>query len=56
MFLSFIHMSSQSIIPHSHEYGLRSTDENPQIGDMVEVYLRQTRKGRKGRPVTKSRN
>ena len=39
-----------------YEYGLRSTDENPRVGDMVEVYLRQTRKEPKGRPVTKSIN
>ena len=39
-----------------YEYGLRSTDESPRVGDMVEVYLRQTRKGPKGRPVTKSIN
>ena len=39
-----------------YEYGLRSTDENPRVGDMVEVYLSQTRKGPKGRPVTKSIN
>ena len=54
MFLSFIHMSSQSIIPHSHEYGLRSTEENPGIlMNIVEVYLRPTKRGRRDRPVTK---
>ena len=31
---SSIAESSQSIIPHSHEYGLRSTDENPEIDDI----------------------
>ena len=45
--------SSQSIIPHSLEHGLGSTDENPRIGGEVEVYLRQTGKGRKRCPVTK---
>ena len=34
---SSIAESSQGIIPHSHEYGLRSTDENPEIDDVVEV-------------------
>ena len=42
--------SSQSIIPHSQEYGLRSTDEDPGIDYIIEIYLRQTRRGR---PVTK---
>ena len=46
--------SSQTIISHSHEYGLRSTVENPRIGDLAEVYLRQTGRGRKRRPVTKN--
>ena len=50
---SSIAESSQSIIPHSIEYGLRSTDPNPQIGDLVVVYLRHTGKGRKRRSVTK---
>ena len=50
---SSIAASSQSIIPHSQEYGLRSTDENPGIDDIVEVYLRPTRRSRRGRPVTK---
>ena len=45
---------SQSLIPHSLEYGLGSTDQNPQIGDLVVVYLRHTGKGRKRRQVTKS--
>ena len=47
---SSIAESSQSIIPHSQEYGLRSTDEDPGIDDIIEIYLRQTRRGR---PVTK---
>ena len=51
---SSIAESSQSIIPHSLEYGLGSTDQNPQIGDLVVVYLRHTGKGRKRRQVTKS--
>ena len=38
---SSIAESSQSIIPHSHDYGLRSTDEDPQIDDIVDVYLRK---------------
>ena len=38
---SSIAESSQSIIPHSQEYGLRSTDENHGIDDVVEVYLHQ---------------
>ena len=50
---SSIAESSQSIIPHSLEYGLRSTDENPRIGDLVEVFIRHTGKGRKRRSVTK---
>ena len=50
---SSIAESLQSIIPHSHEYGPRSTDENPEIDDIVDVYLRPTRRGRRGRPVTK---
>ena len=33
-------IAEQSIILHSHEYGPRTTEENPRIGDMVEVYLR----------------
>ena len=45
--------SSQSIIPHSQEYGLRLTEENPRIDDIVEVYLRPTRRGQRGRPVAK---
>ena len=45
--------SSQSIIPHSLQYGLRSTDENPQIGDEVEIFIRHTGKGRIRRSVTK---
>ena len=50
---SSIAESSQSIIPHSQEYGLRSTDEDPGIDDIIEIYLRPTRRGRRGRPVTK---
>ena len=46
--------SLQSIIPHSLECGLGSTDQNLQIEDLVVDYLRQTGKGRKRRPVTKS--
>ena len=49
---SSIAKSSQSIIPHSNKYGLRSTDENPEIDDIV-VYLRPTRRSRRGRRVTK---
>ena len=45
--------SSQSIIPHSVDSGSRTTGENPEIDDIVEVYLRQTRRGRRGRPVTR---
>ena len=45
--------SSQSIISHSHEYGPSTTEENPRIGDMVEVYLRPTGRGRRSRPLTK---
>ena len=51
---SSIAESWQSLIPHSLEYGLGSTDQNPQIGDLVGVYLRYTGKGRKRRQVTKS--
>ena len=32
--LNIIAESSQSIIPHSQEYGLRSTEENPGIDDI----------------------
>ena len=45
--------TSQSIIPHSQEHGLRPPEENLGIGDIVEVHLRQTKRGRKGRPVTR---
>ena len=45
--------SSQGLISSSDEYGFRSLGEFPEIGDIVEVHLRQTRKGRRGRPVTK---
>eukprot|EP00944_MAST-04C_sp_MAST-4C-sp1_P014491 g14491.t1 len=45
--------SSQSIIPRPQEHRLRPTEENPGIGDTVEVHLRQTKRGRKGRPVTR---
>ena len=31
--------SSQSIIPHSEEQGLRSTEVNPKKGDEVEVHM-----------------
>ena len=40
---SSIAESSQSIIPHSLEHGLRSTDPNPQIGDLVVVHMRRSR-------------
>ena len=45
--------SSQGLISSSDEYGSRSLGEFPEIGDIVEAHLRQTRKGRRGRPVTK---
>ena len=51
---SSIAASSQSIIPHSQEYGLRSTDLNPRKGDLVVVHLRRIGRGRKRRSVTKS--
>ena len=44
---------SQDQTSSSVEYGFRSLSEFPEIGDIVEVYLRQTRKGRRGRSVTK---
>ena len=47
-------MSSKSIIPHSLQYGLRSTNLNPQKGDLVVVHLRRIGRGRKRRSVTKS--
>ena len=50
---SNIARSSQGIISHSHVHGLRSTGEIPEIDDIVEVYLRQTRRVRRGRTVTK---
>ena len=45
--------SSQGLISSPDEYGFRLLGEFPEIGDIVEVHLRQTRKGRRGRPVTK---
>ena len=45
--------SLQGLISSSDEYGFKSLGEFPEIGDIVEVHLRQTRKGRRGRPVTK---
>ena len=41
------------VLFHTLEHGLRSTDENPEIDDIVEIYLRPTKRGRRGRPVTK---
>ena len=38
----------------SDEYGFRLSGALPEIGNIVKVYVRQTRKGRRGRPVTKS--
>ena len=46
--------SSQSIVPHSLQYGLRSTDLNPEKGDLVLVHLRRIGRGRNRRLVTKS--
>ena len=48
--------TSQSLIPHSLEYGLGSANINPRIGDLVVVHMRRTRdrRGRKGRLVTTS--
>ena len=46
--------SSQSLVPHSLECELGSTDQNPQIGDLVVVYLRCTGRGRKRRQVTRT--
>ena len=37
----------------SHERGLRPADGNPEIDDIVEVYLRETKRGSRGRPVTR---
>ena len=45
--------SSQGPNSSSDEYGFRLPAELPEIGDIVEVFVRQTRKGRRGRPVTK---
>ena len=37
---------SQGMISHSDdEYGFRSIGEIPELDDIVEVYLRQTRRG-----------
>ena len=47
-------MSSKSIIPHSLQYGLRSTNLNPQKGDLVVVHLRRIGRGRNRRLVTSS--
>jgi hypothetical protein len=38
--------SSQSIIPHSQEQGLRPTEVHPGIGDMVEIHMRKVRDSR----------
>ena len=46
--------SSQSLVPHSLDCELGSTDQNPQIGDLVVVYLRCTGRGRKRRQVTRT--
>ena len=46
--------SSQSLVPHSLECELGATDQNPQIGDLVVVYLRCTGRGRKRRQVTRT--
>ena len=46
-------MSSQGLISHSDGYSFRSLGEIPETGDIVEVHIRQTRKGRRGCPVTK---
>ena len=45
--------SSQGPNSSSDEYGFRLPAELPEIGDIVEIFVRQTRKGRRGRPVTK---
>ena len=45
--------SSQDLISYSDEYCFRSIGETPEIDDIAEVYLRHTRRGRRGRPVTK---
>ena len=45
--------SSQGPNSSSDEYGFRLPAELPEIGDIAEVFVRQTRKGRRGRPVTK---
>ena len=57
--LSYIYLNlityvfcSISFISHSQEYGLRPTEEIPGNDDIVEVYLRLTKRGR---PVTKCR-
>ena len=51
---SIDHETSQSLISSSQSQELvLETARSPQIGDIVEVYVRQTRKGRWGRPVTK---
>ena len=47
-------MSSKSIIPHSLQYGLRSTNLNPRKGDLVVVHLRRIGRGRNRRLVTSS--
>ena len=49
---SSIAESSQGIIRHSQEQGLRPTEVNPGIGDMVEIHLRQIKRGRNSRSVT----
>ena len=43
---SSIDESSQSIIPHSGEQGLRLTEINPRRGDEVEVRIQQRQDGR----------
>ena len=39
---------------HTTKLRIRSTDPNPQIGDLVVVYIRHTGNGRKRRLVTQS--
>ena len=50
---SNIDRSLQDITPHSDENGFKSMGKIAEIDDIVEVYLRQTKRGRRSRPVTK---
>ena len=53
-YFEILKMKCDSLVPHSLECELGSTDQNPQIGDLVVVHLRCTGRGRKRRQVTRT--